>query len=118
MGYPAVDREFRAKKKEVRDKLREAEKAYLENYLNFSDEKTGWRRLKEVSKLKQNGEEGISLMINGQLETDPKKVAPYMADFFKTKVDKIVEEVPPDPVESSRYMMEYMRDKKPGNFEL
>lgn len=52
MGYPAVDREFRAKKKEVRDKLREAEKAYLENYLNFSDEKTGWRRLKEVSKLK------------------------------------------------------------------
>ena len=118
MGYPAVDREFRAKKKEVRDKLREAEKAYLENYLNFSDEKTGWRRLKEVSKLKQNGEEGISLMINGQLETDPKKVAPYMADFFKTKVDKIVEEVPPDPVESSRYMMEYMRDKKPGNFEF
>ena len=98
--------------------MREAEKEYLNNYLNFSDEKTGWRRLKEVSKLKQNNEEGISLMINGQLETDPKIVAPHMADFFKTKVDKIVEEVPPDPAESSRYMMEYMRDKKPGNFEF
>lgn len=115
---PAVEREFRAKKKEVRDKLREAESNYLNNYLNFSDEKTGWRRLKEVSKLKQNNEEGINLMINGQLESDPEVVAPFMANFFKTKVDKIVAEVPPDPVESSRYMMEYMRDKEPGNFEF
>ena len=110
--------QFKEKRKEVRLKLREAESNYLKNYLSFEDEKTGWRRLKTVSKLKENNQEGIKLMINGKLEDDPAIVAHHMNNFFVDKVVTITEELPPDPVESCKYMMEYMKDKKPGLFEF
>ena len=109
---------FKAKKKEVSRALSEAENAYLSNYLNFSNEKTGWRRLKQVSGLTIDKEKTITLNINGELVSDPEIVAPYMSKFYKTKIEDIVKEVPPDPVGASWYMMEYLKGKSIGSFEF
>ena len=100
------------------NRVRKLLKEYLKNYLSFQDEKTGRRRLKEASKLKENNKEGIQLTINGKLETDAEVIAEHMNHFFVEKVEKIVEELPPDPVVSSKYMMEYMAGKTPGLFEF
>ena len=114
----AHNRAFKEKQKEVKDALREAEAAYLKNYLNFSDEKTGWRRLKEVSGMKDNVDNTIMLEIDGKLETDPETLAEHMSNYFYEKVENIVKEVPPDQVESTKYMMEYMKDKQTSLFEF
>ena len=104
--------------REVRSKLREAEDNYLKQFLDFSDEKTGWKRLKQVSGLEHNSDQQITLKINGQIETDPRVLAPYMNQYFIEKIQKITDEIPPDPVVSSEYAMEYMETKSPGHFEF
>ena len=109
---------FKDKKREVRRSLAKAEKEYLNNYLNFSNEKVGWKRLKNVSQLTQQKDNTITLNIDGKMESDPKTVASHMSKFFVTKVEDIVEEFPPDPVESTKYFMEYIYKKKPGTFEF
>ena len=106
------------KKHEVKEILREAESAWKEQYLNFSDEKTGWRRLKAVSGLTQSGDKKIALMVNGVLEDDPEILAEYMNNYFIEKIEKITDEFPPDPVESTKYDMEYFADKEIGAFEF
>ena len=109
---------YKSYNRDVRRQLRDAEQLFLENYLNFEDEKTGWKRLKQVSGLEQSDEGQIVLRINGQLETDPRVLAPFMNQFFVEKIEKIVKELPPDPVTSSEYMMEYMENKNIGRFEF
>ena len=106
------------KKREVRRALAEAEKNYLSNYLNFSDEKTGWKRLKQVSKLTEQKDDSITLNIDGVLVSDPEVVAPHMSKFFVDKVEKIVAECPPDPVTSTKFAMDYFYKKHPGTFEF
>lgn len=106
------------KKHEVKIILKEAEKEWKENYLNFEDEKTGWRRLKAVSGLTQSGDKKITLKIDGVLEDDPEIIAEHMNEYFIKKIEKITDEFPPDPVESTKYDMEYFADKELGNFEF
>ena len=106
------------KKAEVKHLLRDAENKWKEKYLNFSDEKTGWRRLKLVSGLTQSGDKKIALMIDGELVDDPEVLCEYMNKYFVEKIEKITEACPPDPIKSVTYSMEYFKDKKLGRFSF
>ena len=108
--------EHEEKKKEVAAALKEAETAWKTKYLDFSDDKTGWQRLKLVSGLKQNTDKKMQLMVDGELEDDPVILAEYVNDFYITKVDGIAAEFPPNPVESVKYVREYLKDKEIGHF--
>ena len=110
--------EHDVKKNKVKQLLKKAESEWKEKYLDFADEKTGWHRLKMVSGLTQSGDKKIALMIDGELVDDPERVAEFMNNYFIEKIDKIVAECPPNPVESVKHGMDYFKDKQIGHFKL
>ena len=110
--------DHKSKKKEVDKVLKEAETSWKSSFLDFSDDKTGWRRLKQVSGLKQNTENKMQLMIDGELVDDPEILATHINDFFIAKIERITEEFPPNPVESIKYTQEYIKNKPIGHFKF
>ena len=55
--------------------------------------KDAWRLVKEIEKKAEEGGPPKRLLIEGQLTSDPKKIAQHMNDYFMEKVEKNIEEI-------------------------
>ena len=112
---------YKAHKSRLRDDLRKAEFEWKTQYLDFEadgmDDKEGWRRLKLMAGA-ENKKANIVLEIDGKETDDPKIVAEELNNFYVEKIDGIVKEYPPDPVEVVNYMHDYLADKKIGRFNF
>ena len=121
-AYLAADPELiiaaREFSKEVRRKLLVGEAEWSRNYLDFQNDKVGWKRLKKMSGLKSRGKSKLVLNVNGSLVDDPKVLSSQINDYFIKKVDLITAECPPSPEDAATYAAEYFSDKDVGTFSF
>ena len=117
--------EFSAYKKEVREAVVQAKLNWTKSYLNTEDPAKRWKRGKEMSGMEQKKKEAdVAILIDGKIETDPKKTAPYMNHGFKDKVVKLQEKVKIDLSKVEEYARRYMEERefkpeqlRPGTFK-
>ena len=112
---------YKVHKSRLRNDLRKAEYEWKTAYMDFEadgmDDKEGWRRLKLMAGA-ENKKSNIVLEIDGKDVDDPKLVAEELNDYYVEKIDTIVEEHPPNPVEVVNYMQDYLTDKDIGRFSF
>ena len=99
---------FRDYRKVLSKQLRDARLEDLKADMDVKDSKESWRNIKKHSKLGvKKGEEDIELEINGELVSEPMKVANSLNSYFKEKV-----------VKSLEYTDEYIGEREVGEFEF
>ena len=99
---------FRDYRKVLSKQLRDARLEDLKADMDVKDSEESWRNIKKHSKLGvKKGEEDIELEINGELVSEPMKVANLLNSYFKEKV-----------VKSLEYTDEYIWEREVGEFEF
>ena len=77
-----------------------------------------WRILQETSGLKMKKSGQIQLKVEDKMISEPAEVAEELSRYYIDKVEKIVEEHPPNPALSQVYTQRYIRGKEIDNFDF
>ena len=110
---------FRDYRKVLSKQLREARQADLKADMDVKDSKERWRNIKRHSNLGvKKAEEDIELEIDGEIVTEPAKVANSLNTYFKDKVVKLRSGLDVSVEKSLDYTEEYIGQKEVGEFEF
>ena len=106
---------FRVFRNNLRHQLNRAKKDYSNNRLQTDDPKKSWSVIRELSGLEPKRTDKIVLKKEEEIIEKSVEVANTMNQYFVNKVEKIVEDHPPDPVLASAYTERYLKGRKLGN---
>ena len=110
---------FKDYRKILLKQLREARMADLKADMDVKDSKERWRNIKVHSNLGvKKGEEDIELEIDGEMVTEPAKVANSLNSYFKQKVVNLSSGLDVSVVKSLEYTDEYLGQREVGEFEF
>ena len=105
---------FKYLRREVSRELRSAKERYEAEYLDVADPKQQWARIMRMTGLEAREKSSLVLEVDGKRMDSPEETAEYMNQFFKTKVDRLIENLDPSVEEAINYMKEYLDNKKVG----
>ena len=111
-------RAFKTYRNSLRRRLKVAKKEFLSEKILTSNSKEMWRILKETSGLQVKKSGDINLKIGDEMVKDPVRVADELSRYYVEKVEKIVEEHPPDPQQAQVYLERYLRGKRTPHFDF
>ena len=109
---------FRLFQNNLRRRLKVEKKKFLSEKILTSDSKEMWKVLKESSGLQENKSSQIQLKIGDELVKEPRRVAEELSRYYVEKVEKIVEEHPPNPQLSQVYTERYLAGKQIPEFNF
>ena len=109
---------FKVYRNQLRGRLKVAKKKYLSDEIIKADSKDMWRILRESSGLQTKKSSQIQLKIGDEVVKEPERVADELSRYYVEKVEKIVEEHPPNPQLSQVYTDRYLRGKTVPNFNF
>ena len=109
---------FKYLRREVSRELRSAKERYEAEYLDVADPKQQWARIMRMTGLEAREKSSLVLEVDGKRMDSPEETAEYMNQFFKTKVDRLIENLDPSVEEAINYMKEYLDNKRVGEFSF
>lgn len=102
---------YKSVRNSLRKKLEKTKKDYLQKLVEEADSKNLWRIVKDNSGLQTKKSSAINLRVDGEVLKEPQKVAEHLSGYYIQKVQKIVDEHPPDPVVAKEYTDRYVKGK-------
>ena len=93
-GNEEVKEQHKALVKYVKEKVKKDKQMYNENRVNNTDPKFAWRAAKNILVIQQDKTPMEILDDEGKLESNPKKIADVLNDYFLEKTKLIREQMP------------------------
>ena len=109
---------FKQARNALRRKLDKEKKDWTRGSLKKADAKGKWRIVREQAGLEVKKAAGIKIRIDGEIEDDPLKVAEEFSSYYVDKVEKVVQEHPPDPDAAKLYTERFIRGKRIQNMDF
>ena len=99
--------------------LRSTRQEYLKGELSVKNSKERWRAVQKHARIgKKKGEQEIELEVDGELVTEPNKVAHTLNSYFKEKVVNLRKDLDISVEKSLKYTDEYLEGKEIPGYEF
>ena len=110
---------FKEFQKSLSKQLRAARQQFLKAELDVRNPKERWRAVQKHARIgKKKGEQEIELEVDGELISEPNKVAHTLNSYFKEKVVNLRRDLKVSVEKSLKYTDEYLEGKEIPGYEF